>query len=165
MVRGDNGGVDMVEIITCPACQRKLQLAGASWDQSVQCPQCAHTFVAAPAPFVTPTKLAPTPKLLNAGDEIDIERRLAPHDYAPHRGPMIKALGLIGLVGGMVFLFPLVVGPFAWLLGSRDLRAMRDGHMDPKGRKQTRLGWFCGIAASMMLLMLGLAFLGLFLSI
>jgi hypothetical protein len=150
----------MVEVVTCPACQRKLQLAGAAWDQSVQCPQCAHTFVARPAAAPPP---APKPVAPRRDDDLDIERRVIPRGYEPHRGSLIKALGLIGLVGGMVFVVPLVVGPFAWLLGSRDLRAMQDGHMDPRGRKQTRTGWYCGIAASMMLLVLGLAFLGLLL--
>jgi hypothetical protein len=155
----------MVEIITCPACQRKLQMAEASFGQSVQCPQCVHTFVAAPAPLAAPPVPAPSAVAPDLRDDLDIQRRVMPRDYDPHRGPLIKALGLIGLVGGMVFVLPLVVGPFAWLLGSRDLRAMRDGHMDPKGRKQTRLGWFCGIAASMMLLVLGLALVGAFLLI
>jgi hypothetical protein len=151
----------MAEIVTCPACQRKLQLAGANWDQPVQCPQCAHIFVATPA--AAPPLPAPKPMAAHRDDELDIRRRVIPRDYEPHRGPLIKALGLIGLVGGMVFVLPLVLGPFAWLLGSRDLRAMQDGHMDPRGRKQTRLGWLCGIAASVMLLVLGLAFLLAFL--
>jgi hypothetical protein len=148
----------MVEIVTCQACQRKLQLAGAAWDQSVQCPQCAHIFVATPT--VVPPLSAPKVVAPHQDDDLDIRRRAIPRDYEPHRGPLVKALGLIGLVGGMVFVLPLVFGPFAWLLGSRDLRAMQDGHMDPRGRKQTRLGWLCGIAASVMLLVLGLAFLG-----
>jgi hypothetical protein len=142
----------MVEIVTCPACQRKLQLAGADWDQSVQCPQCAHTFVAGPTPLAAPP--APSIPVPTNGDDLDIERRHIPRDYEPHRGPLIKGLGLFSLVGGVLFLgLPLVVGPVAWALGSRDLRAIDDGHMDPKGRKQTRTGRWCGIAASVLLLL------------
>ena len=144
----------MVDLVTCPACQRKLQLAGADWDQSVQCPQCAHTFVAAPVPLAAPPQPAPIAAPPRDTDDLIIERVVIPRDYDPHRGPLIKTLGLIGLVGGMVFLgVPLVVGPFAWVLGSRDLRAIEDGHMDPRGRKQTRLGWQCGIAASVLLIL------------
>jgi hypothetical protein len=96
-------------------------------------------------------------------DDLLIERVIVPRDYEPHRGRWIKALGLIGLVGGVLFFgVPLLLGPFVWMLGSRDLRAMRDGHMDPKGRKSTRIGRWCGIAAS-VLLVLGLLVLGLLL--
>ena len=46
------------------------------------------------------------------------------------------------------------IAPLSWLLGTWDLRAMRDGHMDPAGESMTRTGQVCGIVAT-VLLMLG----------
>src|SRR6516165_5557675 len=44
----------MQEIISCPSCQRKLQVPDALFGQDVQCPTCGATFTAgggaAPAP-------------------------------------------------------------------------------------------------------------------
>ena len=51
----------------------------------------------------------------NRDDDWTIERVVCPRDYDPHRGPLIKALGLIGLVGGVAFLLealPLIVEPY-----------------------------------------------------
>ena len=38
----------MAEIITCPACERKLQVPESFYGQTVQCPQCGQQFVADP---------------------------------------------------------------------------------------------------------------------
>ncbi len=49
----------MAEIISCPACQRKLQVPEEYFGQTVQCPECKHTFIAAPPG--APVSTAPQP--------------------------------------------------------------------------------------------------------
>ena len=39
----------MAEIVSCPACERTLQVPESYFGQTVQCPECKHTFAAAPA--------------------------------------------------------------------------------------------------------------------
>lgn len=62
----------------------------------------------------------------------------------PHRGTLILVLGIISLVvpcGG------LILGIIAWVMGSTDLRAMREGRMDRSGEGLTNAGRICGIIA------------------
>lgn len=67
-------------------------------------------------------------------------------DYAePHRGTTILVLGLLGLlVCGLL-------GPFAWSMGSSDLKKMSAGRMDPSGRGETQAGYICGIVATILM--------------
>jgi len=57
----------------------------------------------------------------------------------------VLALGILSLVGAL-FLVPL--GIVAWLLGSRDLKAMNAGRVDPSGRTLTQIGLVFGIAGA-----------------
>ena len=57
----------------------------------------------------------------------------------PHRGVMILVFGIIGIVLCVVF------GIVAWVMGNSDLRAMREGRMDPTGEGLTKAGKICGI--------------------
>ena len=68
-------------------------------------------------------------------------------DYAPHRGGMILAFGLIGLIGGMAAFFPFVFGIMAWVMGNSDLEEMRAGRMDPEGEGMTNAGKILGMVA------------------
>ncbi len=170
----------MAEIILCSNCQRKLQVPDQYLGQTVQCPECGQMFVAS-ATTVSATPVAPasTPPPGDAGrrskprgyedeeddypkrprrrfeededDDFDRSPRIR-HDYAPHRGGLIIALGLVSLVGGWLFCLPIVVGPFAWIMGSTDLRAMRAGAMDPAGESMTRTGQVCGIISTVILI-------------
>lgn len=93
-------------------------------------------------------------------DEFDQSRRIR-QNYAPHRGGLIMALGLVSLVGGFSLCgAPAIIGPVAWALGSHDLREIREGRMDPSGESMTRAGQVCGIISTVLLLLLA-AFLGL----
>jgi hypothetical protein len=58
---------------------------------------------------------------------------------APHRGGVILALGIIGIVCCFI------CGIIAWILGSTDLKEMDAGRMDPAGRGLTQAGKICGI--------------------
>jgi hypothetical protein len=73
--------------------------------------------------------------------------------FAPHRGGLIMALGLVALVGGMSMCAPVILGPVAWMLGTWDLREIREGRMDPEGASMTQTGQVCGIIATVFLIL------------
>jgi hypothetical protein len=183
--REPRGLILMAEIITCPNCQRQLGVPEQYLGQTVQCPECRHQFMAAlasvktqPAPVTSAPPFEPKPRR-DEDDEPEAPPRRRRHEeddegddyedldirhrnrlrkrFDPHRGGVIMALGLIALVGGMSFCLPALIGPIAWILGSWDLRSIRDGHMDPAGESITRAGQVCGIIAT-VLLILGASF-------
>src|SRR4051794_3050512 len=104
----------MADIITCPACQRKLQVPETFLGQTVQCPECRHTFVAGSdaAPATGVQASAPPPAPSSAGpppawqepepprrrpryeedhdDDLDVDDRLR-RPGVPHRGGSILA--------------------------------------------------------------------------
>ncbi len=59
----------------------------------------------------------------------------------PHRGGVILALGILGLV--VCF----ICGIIAWIMGNNDLREMAAGTMDLSGRGLTQAGRICGIVS------------------
>ena len=60
----------------------------------------------------------------------------------PHRGGTVLGLGILGLASPFLYL-PL--GALAWWLGKRDLLAMEDLQMDPRGRTITQVGLVFGV--------------------
>ena len=65
----------------------------------------------------------------------------------PHRGGTVLGLGILGLMSALFFL-PL--GILAWVMGSKDLKAMDGGRVDSSGRSLTQVGRVFGIAATLM---------------
>ena len=65
----------------------------------------------------------------------------------PHRGVMILVFGILGIVLCM----PL--GIVAWVMGSADLKLMRDGKMDQSGESLTQVGKILGIIGTLLCLM------------
>jgi len=168
----------MAEIISCPACDRKLQVPEAYIGQKVQCPQCNIQFIADPhaqdvqatlpattqpaSPKTPPSDNEPQPRRRRpADDEFDDDsyddddefsfRRPRRRPTVPHRGGLILALGLVALVGGMAIWFPLIIGPFAWVMGNNDLNQIRAGRMDPTGEGLVQAGRILGIVATVFL--------------
>lgn len=66
-------------------------------------------------------------------------------DLEPHRGMLVLILGALSLA-----VTPLI-GPFAWWMGATDLRKMRAGVMDPRGKGETHAGYVLGIIATVLL--------------
>lgn len=60
----------------------------------------------------------------------------------PHRGSVILAFGILGLVVCQWF------GVAAWVMGNNDLREMDRGYMDPSGRELTKTGRILGMVAT-----------------
>lgn len=67
------------------------------------------------------------------------------HQSPPHRGVLVLVLGLFGLL----LFAPL--GTLAWVLAIGDLRAMKQGNMDPEGQGMTTAGMILGILATVFM--------------
>jgi phage FluMu protein Com len=79
----------------------------------------------------------------------------------PHRGGMILSFGIISLVAcTTVYCSPLAFGLSipAWVMANADLRAMREGTMDPSGEGMTQAG---RIMAILQIVLTALAIVGL----
>jgi UDP-N-acetylmuramyl pentapeptide phosphotransferase/UDP-N-acetylglucosamine-1-phosphate transferase len=57
----------------------------------------------------------------------------------PQRGGVILALGIIGIV--LCFITAII----AWVMGSGDIKEMKEGKRDPSGEQLTKAGMICGI--------------------
>jgi len=68
---------------------------------------------------------------------------------SPHRGGLILALGILGIVCCFI------CGIVAWVMGNNDLKQMAEGRMDSSGQGLTQAGKICGIV-SVILTVLGL---------
>jgi hypothetical protein len=159
----------MPDIISCPSCQRKLQVPETLLGQDVQCPTCAATFTAGdtsgppmPPPSV-PARFEierepPSRYSRREYDEEDYDEEWHGASYPryrrdlrPHRGAAVLSLGIISLVGFLICgLVPLICGPLAWIMGQQDLNEMRAGRMDRSGEGQTNAGRICGMIASIL---------------
>lgn len=69
-----------------------------------------------------------------------------PPKPAHHHGSLVLVLGLVSLLA----IQPLGIVP--WILGVQDLRAMREGRMNPEGRTATLVGTALGIIAVVLFL-------------
>ncbi len=76
----------------------------------------------------------------------------------PHRGGMILALGILGLVCCFI------CGIIAWVMGSNDLKEMAAGRMDTSGQGLTQAGKICGMI-SVILQIVGFVIWFLFMSL
>ncbi len=150
----------MQQIISCPGCQRKLQVPDTLLGQDVQCPTCGIAFVAqlagqpppppAPSPAAAPPaydRPPPSPRRDDYGLSTDPWRR----DLQPHRGNAVMTLGILSLVGIVltVGLLSVILGPIAWVMGQTDLEEIRHGRMDPEGENSTNAGKICGMIGTL----------------
>ncbi len=76
----------------------------------------------------------------------------------PHRGGLVLALGILGIVCCFI------LGIIAWVMGSNDLKEMAAGRMDPSGQGLTQAGKICGMV-SVILQIVGLVIWLLFMAI
>ena len=104
--------------------------------------------------------------MANAEDQLENEDRpwetpgAVRRDCEPHRAHLVRLIGTISLICGLLSICFGLTGPVgilagiaAWLMARCDLRKMSEGIMDPSGRTATRLGKECGqlgIAFSML---------------
>lgn len=62
-----------------------------------------------------------------------------------HRGPLIVALGLMGLLTTCP-----IFSVMAWVMGSNDLEEIARGRMDPAGLPTTKFGRMLGMGMSIL---------------
>ncbi len=182
----------MPSVIACPSCQKQLKVPDELIGRNVKCPGCKETFTAqvlsqsapaapppmpqeeiaekprkrpAPPPEEEEEDEAPPRAVRRRDDDDDDEgdarpsrrRRRGGARMEPHRGVLILLLG----IGSLVVFGPL--GPFAWILGNKDLKEMDAGRMDPEGRSQTQIGKICGMIASILMVVSFVGFCLMFL--
>lgn len=125
----------------CPGCGRRI-----GW-RDLSCPHCGE-------------ELEPENEARSARRQaIDRIRR----DYEPHRGGLIFALGNVSMIVGglslctfgMGAVVSVPVGILAWLMANRDLELMREGRLDPRGKRQTETGRTGAVAGVILGLIFG----------
>jgi len=67
-----------------------------------------------------------------------------PQGLKPHRGGMILAFGIVGLLCCIIFAI------LAWVMGGADLKEMAAGRMDRAGEGMTKAGWILGIVGTVL---------------
>jgi hypothetical protein len=151
-------------VVSCPSCGKKLKVPDNLIGKPVRCADCAGTFTAespaaAPPPSSRVPASAPRPPADDMDDDDDRPgprsrggRRDPNANYAPHRGGMILAFGIISLasLAFLPVLLGLPMGIVAWILGGRDMKAMAAGRMDPEGRSMTQIGFILGIVGTVI---------------
>jgi hypothetical protein len=102
--------------------------------------------------------------------DLDIQRLRGP--LAPDRGGIILALGIVSLVLSFfsfvlyivpIWIIPLACGIVGWILGHRDLRAMKQGKMDSSNQVMSLVGMILsivGVAVSVCVGLFSCAMLG-----
>src|SRR5262245_30610432 len=151
----------MQEIISCPSCQRKLQVPDNLLGQDVQCPTCGAAFVARGGGDSAPGQAPPPPRATDYGpagpprapdhpppaprdyDRYDRPRRRDDYDddydrgyrRRPYRRDMAPHRGSTILTLGILSLVLCgpIMGPIAWAMGHADMNEIRAGRMDPEG--------------------------------
>lgn len=78
-----------------------------------------------------------------------------PVSLKPHRGGMLLAFGILGILCCIVF------GILAWVMGSNDLKEMEAGRMDPSGEGMTKAGKILGIIGCVLAVLGILAWLAM----
>jgi hypothetical protein len=78
-----------------------------------------------------------------------------PVSLKPHRGGMLLAFGILGILCCIVF------GILAWVMGSNDLKEMAAGRMDPSGEGMTKAGKILGIIGCVLAVLGILAWLAM----
>ena len=123
----------------CPHCGLRLQESGRAVGSVARCQKCRHKIV---VPNVSQPIVEDAWRKVK--DAVFGESTAATGaTLKPHRGIIVFTMGILS-----VFLFFVgfgwVFGLIAWALGSRDLKAMRNGEMDSGGEGLTHAGWLCG---------------------
>jgi hypothetical protein len=165
----------MAEITQCPQCQRKLNVQEEQLGQTVQCPVCGAFFAAAvmspqrpppPPQSVSPEDRPPRrydepppppreydnrpPRYDDRGGGYPRRRYGFRDPYAeplPHRGGVILALGLTGLLLSCIPFAGWILGGIALSMANTDLPRIDRGDMEREGRGLTVGGQVCGIIA------------------
>jgi hypothetical protein len=156
----------------CPECGKELCVRDELLGNQVRCPVCEAVFraVIGMEPPPTPYSIAFEPPPIRRGgnqrasapqaeiysgahlDETGPwpqrrNRAPGPYDLIAHRGGIILALGIAGLIVSSCPIAGWIIGGLATRMGADDIGKMDRGSMDPTGRGMTNAGRICGIIA------------------
>jgi hypothetical protein len=132
--------------VTCPGCGRFIPLGPDEWALTLECAQCDTRFRPGDKPTATPTDRisVPAPPEPDRGPDVAPPPAAGTAPLRPHRGTLILMLGIMSLC------LPFPLGPLAWRLGRKDLKAMQDGEMDPDGMDLTTYGKRFGMSSTIL---------------
>jgi predicted Zn finger-like uncharacterized protein len=131
----------MPQLVSCPHCQRQLNVPDNLLGKNVKCPSCQNTFTASAA---GPAPEPPAPSAAGGGAATGGG---STGGQRPHRGMLVMGLGIGGIVFQLCCPLPVVgwvCAVLAIIFGGADLKAMNRGEMDTAGRGQTNIGRILG---------------------
>ena len=147
-------------LITCPTCQKRLEVPAAHVGKMVRCSACQSVIEA----ILDEPEPEPEPKeerrsrtrhddddRAGYGDDDDDDRprrrrRRRPSRSGsrpsgpPHRAGLILGLGIVSLLLGCTGPISVGLGLITMQMASSDLQEMDSGHMDPSGEGMTKIG-------------------------
>ena len=129
--------------LQCPHCGTAVAIPGVQSGAQVKCGACEQLFV--------------TPQ--HQPIQHQQPQQHPQQQLQTSRGSTILCLGILGL-----FLIP-ILSPIAWILGSGDLKKMRNGIMDDHSADTTKIGYVFGVIGTILLLMIVIILIFGFLSI
>jgi hypothetical protein len=132
------------QIVQCPHCNVELDVSGLQPNSPTACGSCRGEFLTPERPVVVMVNVTANPYDSPVSGAFENEAR-KPKPRS-HRGVLILTLGLVGFFSGLGIVF----GPMAWAMGKRDLALMRRGRMDRSGRDMTSIGYYLGIATTIL---------------
>lgn len=82
-----------------------------------------------------------------------------PYQHYPEGSESQTALwlGIVGLVGGLLCGFLILLSPAAWIVGQKEITAIDAGRRDPTNRGQANAGRIMGIIGTVLLILAILA--------
>jgi hypothetical protein len=133
-------------LVNCPSCQQTVQVPDNLIDQFVRCPACEGAFtalkqMAISEPVTVEYELGAVQSSISP--QSPTPRSVRATNVRPHRGVAILILGILSILP--LCIISLVLGIMAWIMGTNDLREIREGRMDPEGEGMTAAGRICGI--------------------
>ena len=133
--------------LPCGGCGQQLRVRDEDAGRQAMCPQCGHVSQIPLDRRPTSASSAPAPP--SAPPRSPWRQGVGPH-YAPHHAVLVLVMGALSLLSFIPCCITLPCGPIAWILGASDLRAMRQGQMDPEGERLTRAGMILGIIGTVI---------------
>jgi len=138
----------------CSGCGQQLRVGDGDGGRPARCPQCGAITHAPVAKAAFPSTSDQSAEIVRPGEEPNPyaspplyhgEVTSPQRSYiAPHRGTNILVLGILSVTCCTL------CGPFAWIMGSKDMKAIREGYMDPSGKTQTQVGMILGIIGTIL---------------
>lgn len=83
-------------------------------------------------------------------------------NYRAHNGVLILVFGIIGIVFLGICPFLPVFSIVAWIMGHRELNAIKLGEVDPEGKGLAMAGYIMGVIGTLIVVLIGVFYIGFF---